>query len=1112
MSVDNSSAILSSSTLIEREWRTSYRHEDGDLVALFYIPALSCAVQYDRTTGYFNASALALAARGIEQLIQNKGNMRLIVGCTLAEDEIKAIEEGYDLREKIEEKLASTSLDPPDTKARNGLAALAWMIGHHCLDVKVAVPVNPYGKPIVSQGIYHEKVGIITDKDGHQISFSGSINETKAGWIDNRESFHVHCSWEGERESRHVEDEVKAFSKLWSDKASSIKIFTFPEAAKQKLLEFMPSSDKFITPQKKIVTSEEDHQSYKLLDEEIRRAVWTYIHFAPQMRNGIQVGPVTSTVKPWPHQLQTFVRMFNHWPIRLLLADEVGLGKTITAGLLIRQAWLAEKAQRILIMVPKAVLPQWQNELYEKFNLNVPIYDGQKLIWRKTHGWMGTHEKKIGRYEWHQEPFVLCSSHLMRRRDRSQDLLDAEQWDLIVLDEAHHARRKAPGSPMEGGPNSLLRLMLNLRYRCKSLLLLTATPMQVHQVEIWDLLNLLGLPPQWAASENNFLRYFQIASENPSHEEMKFLVELFQDTESEFGLIEESKIFKAIPQLSMIKRRKILKALREKSDIPIKHLDAESRKATLEILRRFSPIRFLMARHTRELLRLYHKQGLLETPIATRYPFDVPIKLTPAERSLYDKVEDYIATTYNRATPQKRTSVGFVMTIYRRRLASSFHALKCTLTNRLQKMTNLVEEEDVRQDEDVEEIMDTDEAVEYALDALQEEENYDIEDLLHLIKQLDTDSKAKELNNKLDQIFAHGYDSVIIFTQYTDTLDYLKEFLADQYTTKTIACYAGRGGERRNPNGTWNTCSKEDVKLALKKNEIQILICTDAAGEGLNLQYCGALINYDLPWNPMKVEQRIGRIDRIGQKHAMLQVFNFAYHDTVEADVYFTLTKRINLFQGIVGKLQPILSRLPKEFENITLLSEEQRQAHLHRLLSDVETMVEDSEKAGFDIDEVAQEAAELPVLPDPSLTLEEIDTSLNRSEIRPPAMQWKNLDFKTYAVQMPGMPQAIRVTTNADVFDDHFDSHEFLSPGGTFFTKIKNSFIPTEDSPILDEGYMWLIQPDNGGYCEFVVSTQDGIQRINSLFGLLERIKKMGNSSLLDVSQWQNVVIKRII
>src|SRR3954471_4165311 len=109
----------------ERAWKTSYRQEDGDLISLFSIPALSCAVAYDRLTGYFSADALALAGRGIGRLIANGGRMRLIVGCTLGEDEVRAIEQGYDLRAIVESNLVKVSLEPPDMQAKGGLSALA---------------------------------------------------------------------------------------------------------------------------------------------------------------------------------------------------------------------------------------------------------------------------------------------------------------------------------------------------------------------------------------------------------------------------------------------------------------------------------------------------------------------------------------------------------------------------------------------------------------------------------------------------------------------------------------------------------------------------------------------------------------------------------------------------------------------------------------------------------------------------------------------------------------------------------------------------------------------------------------------------------------------------
>src|SRR5947209_11632808 len=121
-------------TLSSRTWKTCYRQEDGDLIGLFYVPALECAVAYDRLTGYFTADALALAGRGIGRLVANGGRMRLIVGCTLDEDEVVAIGQGYDLRAAVEKSFVKVTLTPPDADARNGLALLAWLVAEKRLD------------------------------------------------------------------------------------------------------------------------------------------------------------------------------------------------------------------------------------------------------------------------------------------------------------------------------------------------------------------------------------------------------------------------------------------------------------------------------------------------------------------------------------------------------------------------------------------------------------------------------------------------------------------------------------------------------------------------------------------------------------------------------------------------------------------------------------------------------------------------------------------------------------------------------------------------------------------------------------------------------------------
>src|SRR5271157_1820104 len=1104
--------------LSDHTWETSYRHEDGDLVELFYVPALSCAARYDRMTGYFSADALALAARGVRALIDNAGRMRLIVGCTLADEEIEAIEQGYDLREKVYLKLAEAPLTPPDEQARKGLELLAWMIAQKYLDLKVAVPVGPSGKPVKGLGLYHEKVGVITDAGSNQISFSGSINETAGGWVNNRESFHVHCSWLGGRELKHVQDEVAAFAKLWEDRATSTRVFDFPEAVKQKLLEFLPASDRFVAPPRHAKPGVEETPAYRLTPDEIRRLVWAYIRHAAQLWNGIRVGEVTSAVEPWPHQLGAFKIFVEGWPSRrLLIADEVGLGKTISAGLIVRQLWLSGHARRILLMVPKGVMIQWQNELYEKFNLNVPLYDGGELIWKKSHGWEGPAEKAVSREEWHREPLVICSSQLMRRKDRTAELLAAEPWDLLLLDEAHHARRRGAGGVQPGGPNALLRLMREIHKKCGGLLLLTATPMQVDPVEVFDLLQLLGLPPEWASDPERFRRYFDLAAGNPGEEDMEFLAEMFRSTEREFGPVDDSAVSELLPAISKLGRGRVLRALRDKTGIPLKRLGGPERKDALKVLQSFSPIRYRMTRQTRELLRRYHEQGILPLPIAKRDVRDRPVDLSPAESALYKAVEDYISTTYNNAAMDKRTAVGFVMTVYRRRLASSFAALKQTLNNRLSRLAGArkdaiaINEEDVSQDELAADVMDEGEATNLASEALAAEERSNIEDLLKQISKLATDSKARRLRDELKQAFADGYDSAIVFTQYTDTMDYLKEYLAEELPDVPIACYSSPGGSRRDGSGMWTKSSKEEIKRALKEKSVRLLVGTDALGEGLNLQFCAVVVNYDLPWNPMKVEQRIGRVDRIGQEHPVVRVINFAYKDTVEADVYFALGQRINLFQGIVGKLQPILSRLPKRFEELALERPEHREASRHRFLADVENMVHESEEASFDIDAVAAEPMVPPEFPPPALTLDELDDAMKREAARPAAMEWQPLDLRTYAASLPGMEERIRVTTSAQVFDDHVESHQFFSPGGRLFERVEREGAGSELSEAAT-GICWLVRAEGEQQHRFVVMTSTGPLEIKSLAGLLKVVPLLGPPSEPPRDQWPNAAFACVV
>lgn len=522
--------------------------------------------------GYFSSRSLLQVLDGIEHLVLaaedglGHGQIRLITGFTPEQL----------LERQLVAQFPFRTVQPKDGSSAD-LAAelLAWLVQQGHMEIKVGLPLRN-GQISNDGGIFHANDGVIEDRSGDRLAFRGSINETPNGWSTKYEVFELFCSWRGEE--HRVDDKERHFLRLWQNDDPGVRTFSLPEAIRQELAIYAPAEGLLLRRlpddvRDRLLGSRDSSGADSTaappagLDlDERRRIVWSYVlnAAASDLPGCERVGEATSAITLWPHQQRAFQRLWQHWAPRLLIADEVGLGKTVQAGLLLRQAWLSGRARRMLVMAPASVLKQWQRELREKFGLDWPIYSGKSLDWQPTRFRPAGLSKPVDRSSWSAEPFVLVSSHLMRRRDRHRDLLEAEPYDLVVLDEAHHARSRRENSSSGGErlrPNTLMQLMQQLRQRTNGLLLLTATPMQVSELEVWDLLALLGMPPEW--TEDAFERFFEwVEKENPDEATLSYLAGLWRSSVSAFGEAPGNALPEDLRK-SPLRKRKALRALND---------------------------------------------------------------------------------------------------------------------------------------------------------------------------------------------------------------------------------------------------------------------------------------------------------------------------------------------------------------------------------------------------------------------------------------------------------------------------------------------------------------------------------------------------------------------
>jgi superfamily II DNA or RNA helicase len=574
-------------------------------------------------------------------------------------------------------------------------------------------------------------------------------------------------------------------------------------------------------------------------------------------------------VEPLPHQITAvYDAMLPRQPLRFLLADDPGAGKTIMAGLLIKELIARGDLQRCLVVCPGSLAEQWQDELYRRFHLPFEILTNDKLEAARTGNWFLETNLVIARLD-----------KLSRNEDVQQKLSAPDcRWDLIVCDEAHKMSATYFGGEVK----------FTKRYRLGQLL-------------------------------SGLTRHFLLMTATPHN-----------------GREEDFQLFMAL-------------------------LDGDRFEGRFRDGAHVADVSDLMRRMVKEKLLKFDATPLFPERIA----HTVPYKLSQPEAQLYGAVTEYVTEEFNRAealhNDKRAGTVGFALTILQRRLASSPEAIYQSLRRRRERLESRLRELELLQragqvaspatnlrDLDEEDVEDFEEAPDDELQAAEEqildqataartiaELKVEIETLRRLeslalsVRRSGADTKWKELAGLLGEIFtpdailepaeanapqaslgasaiaSSPTQKLVIFTEHRDTLNYLE---------RRISTILGRTGAVVLIHGGMGREDRMNAQESFRHNpEVQVLLATDAAGEGINLQRAHLMVNYDLPWNPNRIEQRFGRIHRIGQTE-VCHLWNLVALETREGDVYHTLLEKLDeARKALGGQVFDVLGKLQFE-------------------------------------------------------------------------------------------------------------------------------------------------------------------------------------------------------
>ena len=579
---------------------------------------------------------------------------------------------------------------------------------------------------------------------------------------------------------------------------------------------------------------------------------------------------------------------------RFLLADDVGLGKTVQLGMAAEIAALL-KGGPVLVLAPKNLLLQWQDELRRM--LGIPSARWLAGRWITEDG-----------AEWRTD-FTSCPrtiglfpTSLVTAGSVSAQALLSRKYTCVVLDEAHRARRgRANGR--EGDVNKLLEFMLRLAPRTQTLLLGSATPIQTDRMELYDLMRVLhhgcervlgGIGSNWAARPKDALDLV------PGQ------LDLPPSAVGLWGWIKDPLIPRDEDTLACRIRNQLgitdhetaaQSGAFDQLGLPV-HRAIEARGA--ELLRQSNPfVRHVVKRRRRDLKNPDGSPVFREVPVNLHGERDGDALIMPEHmEGAYEAARTYCNALAKRGSG---ATAGFMKTLLLRRIGSS---LRAGLSTARKLLANDLEGLALEEDSEPEPAM----AV------------TDGEAQAHLRKAIGLLEAAGDDDPKLGLVLKYlrteGWADrgCILFSQYLDTVLWIAGHLATAFADRRVGVYGGQGNCFLWENGSRRGAERDEVQELVREGRLRLLVATDAASEGLNLQRLSTLINIDLPWNPARLEQRKGRIDRIGQLANTIEVLNLRYRGSVEDDVHRALSGRLQAIRDVFGTV-------PDTLEDVWVLS-----------------------------------------------------------------------------------------------------------------------------------------------------------------------------------------------